>query len=429
MAEITFGPFTVDIPGARLLRDGAEIKLRPQAFQALRVLLFHGGQTVPYEQMIAEAWDGTFVSRHTVDVTVGEVRRSLQEFGSWITNRPKVGHRLDIPKSDVLVRKGWHFWNRRTREGFEHAIDCFGQAAEECSADFRAFEGLSITYLMLATYGMRPPREMYPAFLDAHEKAVARGGLTPELRCNRAHGLHMFEGRLAEAESELNEALREKPTLASIYVRKAMVHVTQGRLDEALDVIAQAHRADPLLPTVPMVEIVVRLSGGDLEGAMAIGAKTVELHPYLQRVRALYAQALEFSGRLEEALTQYQIGSAMSPDLPWLRALEGTCLAKLQRPREAQAILDQLLALRQSTYVDAYFMAPLREILGQRDEALVELQRAFEENSAWWYSFDFDPKMRSFKGDPRFERICRERKTRLRGSKASHAAERNESRT
>src|SRR6476469_9665581 len=27
----------------------------------------------------------------------------------------KVGHRLDVPKSDELVRKGWHFWNRRTR--------------------------------------------------------------------------------------------------------------------------------------------------------------------------------------------------------------------------------------------------------------------------------------------------------------------------
>ena len=55
MAELTFGPFTLDSSATRLLRDGVDVKLRPQALQALRVLLRHGGQTVRYEQMIAEA--------------------------------------------------------------------------------------------------------------------------------------------------------------------------------------------------------------------------------------------------------------------------------------------------------------------------------------------------------------------------------------
>src|SRR5438876_7009501 len=48
---------------------------------ALRVLLRHGGDTVRYEQMIQEAWNGTNVSRHTVDVTISEIRKTLGEFG------------------------------------------------------------------------------------------------------------------------------------------------------------------------------------------------------------------------------------------------------------------------------------------------------------------------------------------------------------
>src|SRR5215510_10452550 len=95
IAEIIFGPFNLDTSATRLLRDGAEVKLRPQALQALKVLLIHSGHTIRYEQMIAEAWVGTVVSRHTVDVTVGEVKKSLQEYGSWIVNRPKVGYRLE----------------------------------------------------------------------------------------------------------------------------------------------------------------------------------------------------------------------------------------------------------------------------------------------------------------------------------------------
>jgi DNA-binding winged helix-turn-helix (wHTH) protein len=143
MAEIIFGPFNLDTAATRLLRDGVEVRLRPQALQALKVLLIHSGCTMRYEQMIAEAWDGTLVSRHTVNVTVGEVKTSLQEYGGWIVNRPKVGYKLEVSKSDELVRRGWHFWNRRTREGFERAIDAFHQAAEESPGDFRVFEGSS----------------------------------------------------------------------------------------------------------------------------------------------------------------------------------------------------------------------------------------------------------------------------------------------
>ncbi len=118
-----------------------EVRLRPQAFQALRTLLRHSGQSIGYEQMMAEAWDGTFVSRHTVDVTIGEVRKSLGEYGRWITHRPKVGYCLEIPASEELVRTGWHYWNRRTREGADRAIDCFKRAARECGTDFRACGG------------------------------------------------------------------------------------------------------------------------------------------------------------------------------------------------------------------------------------------------------------------------------------------------
>src|SRR3954470_3194848 len=135
VADIRFGPFTLDASATRLERDGREIRLRPQGLLALLALLRHAGKTVGYEQMIEEAWDGTIVSRHTVDVIIGEVRKCLGEFGTWIVNRPKLGHRIDVPKSDELVRRGWHFWNRRTRDGFNRAVECFEQAAIETPSD------------------------------------------------------------------------------------------------------------------------------------------------------------------------------------------------------------------------------------------------------------------------------------------------------
>jgi tetratricopeptide (TPR) repeat protein len=95
----------------------------------------------------------------------------------------------------------------------------------------------------------------------------------------------------------------------------------------------------------------------------------------------------------------------MSSDLPWMRALEGTCLAKLGRTTEARAILDELEHRRDSDYADALYVAVLRDALGERAEAFKEIERAFDENSAFLYSIDVDPKMDTFRDDPRFTRL------------------------
>jgi tetratricopeptide (TPR) repeat protein len=142
------------------------------------------------------------------------------------------------------------------------------------------------------------------------------------------------------------------------------------------------------------------------EKAVVVGAKSIELHPYLQVGRAFYGQALEFCGRLAEALDQYRLASVMSPDLPWMRALEGICLVKMGRRQEAGSILEALETLRQAEYVDAFFMAAFQDALGERHKALLEIERAFEENSASLYSLRVDPKMDPLIGEPRFQQIC-----------------------
>ena len=405
MADIIFGPFSLDFGATRLLRDGREVRLRPQGLLALRVLLRHGGDTVRYEQMIQEAWNGTNVSRHTVDVTISEIRKTLGEFGTWIVNKPKLGYRIEVPRSDELVRRGWHFWNRRTREGLDRAIECFEQALLETPSDCRAYVGLSESYLALATFGMRPPRDMQVHFLEAHARAVELGGLTPELRCDRAHGLHQFERRVADAEAEFLKTLEENSSILPAYYRLARLYAASKRGGEALDLLRRCEAIDPLLPLLPATETLVRFWQRDYVGAIEAGARGVELHPYLQVIRANYAQALEFSGRLDEALTHYRAAVAMSRDLTWMRAHEGTCLAKLGRRDEALAILDAIEHIRRSEYVDAYYMAIFRDALGQRDLAFEELARTYEDNSVWLFSIDVDPKMDPLRADPRFERL------------------------
>jgi DNA-binding winged helix-turn-helix (wHTH) protein/tetratricopeptide (TPR) repeat protein len=402
MAALTFGPFSLDTRASRLMREGTEVRLRPRAFHTLRVLAERPGEFIGYAGMIADAWEGTHVSPHTVDVTVGEVRKHLGEYGRWIVHRPKFGYALLVPGSDDLVRQGWHFWSQRTRRGCERAIESFTRAAAETPSDFRAFEGISASYLTLGIFGMRPPLETYPLFLEAHEQAVALIGLRPELRCNRAFGLCVFEREYTEAEAELLRSIEEKPSLASAFVRLGLLYGARGRFDEALGILARGRQTDLLLPTLAAAEILVRCWQRDFATAVTLGRTGVELHPYLQVAHVNCGHALRFNGQLEEALEQYHVASVMSPDLPWLRALEGACQAQLGRQRDARAILQGLEVLRRTEYVDAYYMAVLRVALGQPQDALAELERAAAENSAWLYARHVDPQLDALREEPRF---------------------------
>jgi len=170
-------------------------------------------------------------------------------------------------------------------------------------------------------------------------------------------------------------------------------------------VLRRCEAIDPLLPLLPVTETLVRFWQRDYEAALAVGARAIELHPYLQVARANYAQALEFSGKLDEALAQYRTAIAMSPDVTVMRAHEGTCLAKLGRHDEALHILDAIEHIRRSEYVDAYNMAIFRDALGHRDAAFAELSRTFDDNSAWLFSVDVDPKLDGLRNDARFEQL------------------------
>ena len=327
-----------------------------------------------------EAWEGTTVSRHTINVTVGEVRRLLDDCASWIMWRPKLGYCLRIPQSDTLVRLGWHFVNLRSREAYERALECFRNAAAETPGDHRAFEGLASCYLMMASFGARSGREMFQSFLLAHEQVVALVGWTPEIRCNFAHAIHMYQRRLDDALAAFDRAVAEKPQLAIAHVRRALLLVTMGDLDGALESAHRSLAADALHPLTSVAEANVRIWRREFDQAVALGQRAAQLHPYFMLARAYYGMALEFSGRPDAALDQYHIGGVITQGLAWMRGLEGVCLAKLGRDDEARRVLAELLERRQREYIDAYALARLQLALGNTDTAFIELERAIEEN-------------------------------------------------
>jgi hypothetical protein len=69
--------------------------------------------------------------------------------------------------------------------------------------------------------------------------------------------------------------------------------------------------------------------------------------------------------------------------------------------RRALPILEGLEQLRQTEYVDAYYMAVFRCALGQQEKAFAELERACAENAAPLFAMMVDPKLDGLRSDRR----------------------------
>jgi DNA-binding winged helix-turn-helix (wHTH) protein/Flp pilus assembly protein TadD len=398
---IALGPFRVNLATTRVLRDGVELELRPRVFRALKVLIQNPGRLVNYEQMIRDAWDGVQVSRHTVAVTVGEIKHLLGEYGSWINCQPKFGYRLEIPQSEVLIRRGWLYWNQYTRIGFENALRCFEEAIVHDSADFRALEGISSTYLMLASFVMRAPGELHALFLDAHERAVSAIGSTWELRLDGAYARFVFEHDFAGAEAEMLELQRQRPNSAHVYIRLAMIYLACGRLEEARGLMPPALAADALLAPLVFIGVLLRLFCREFDSAVEWATNNLNLYPNATVGPAHLAEALEYAGRIQEAQAKYE-QAIVTSDTPLLRTDYALFLARIGRTAEAEALLEAVESNRREQYVDAYHVALLLDALGRKEEAFAELERAYREKSYTMLFIKVDPKADPMRADPRF---------------------------
>lgn len=398
--QLRFGPFLLDCANASVFRDGTEIRIRSQVYEVIKTLASRKGREVSVAELLKEAWKGSVVSRHTIAVTVSEARKALAEYGNWIEYRPNRGYRLTIPAADDQLKIGLLMAQRCTREGLEKALDRFLVAAKDQS-DRRPLDAIARTCLMLGVHSVISPSEALARFEHASQQATGLFCLTPALMADHAHAVHLFERNRAEAEHELLEAARERGD-STTYIRLTHLFTAQRRFNCAVESLQRARALDQFDPGIPTAEMFLWLSRSDFQRAVEAGAAALEVQPYFYPDRALYGQALELSGRVDEALIQYRAAQTLAPDIPWLKALEAGCLARRGNSRAAEAILAELRNCRTTTYVDSYYLAPVLDALNRREAAFAELWRAREENSASLYAVDVDPKLHSLRTDRRF---------------------------
>lgn len=113
-----FGAFDMDIRSGQLRRNGARVRLQPQPFKVLALLIGRRGEVITREEIQAQIWPaGTFVDfKQSLNFCIRQVRAALGDSAAhprFIETLPRRGYRwVGGPVERVLPPDTLREWPR-----------------------------------------------------------------------------------------------------------------------------------------------------------------------------------------------------------------------------------------------------------------------------------------------------------------------------
>jgi TolB-like protein/DNA-binding winged helix-turn-helix (wHTH) protein len=145
-----------------------------------------------------------------------------------------------------LYLKGLYFWNKRSPEGFEKAVDYFQKAVNKDPSNARAYVGLADSYALIGGYTGVPPVNFVEKARAASQRAIELDNSLAEAHTARAVVAQNLDWDWKTAEHEYRKAIELDPNYATAHHWFAEYLALMGRFDEASAEIEQARTLDPL---------------------------------------------------------------------------------------------------------------------------------------------------------------------------------------
>ncbi len=304
-----------------------------------------------------------------------------------------------------LYLKGRYFWNKRTPDGFRAALQCFQQAIGKDPGYARAYAGVADSYAMMSSYYVAPHNELMPKARAAALKALALDDGLAEAHTSLALIAENYDWDWQTAEKEYRRAIELNPNYATAHHWFAEFLAFQGRFEEALAESERARQLDPLSLIIAADRGVILYFSRRYEPAVQQFRTVLDLDPGLPRGHMIVNTWVEM-GRYDEALRD--IDSWKFTGDNWASAVRAYVYARAGQQQRARQLMAKLQAgSRGKEFQLPPMMAAIFAALGDKDQAIAWLERAYSEHSNVLTSLKVDPAFDPLRSDPRFQDLLR----------------------
>jgi len=287
------------------------------------------------------------------------------------------------------------------------SIAYFEEAIRKDPSFAPAYIGLADRYDQLGTPGIggAPPSDLRPKVLSMIRKGLELDPALPQAHALLAN-VYQEQWQWNDAESEYKLALELNPNDAAAHLGYALWLVCQGRTEEALVWARRARGLDPLGVTGNNIGWLLFHSRRyddairELRSDLAVRPDDASTHWFL-------GFALIANGQVNESVPVLEKSLALSGRSPAVIGVLIRAYAQAGRRPEALGLLNELARRQQEGYIPAAAFVNAYLGLGDNEQSIAWLERAYQEQSMILQFLKVHPFLDPLRDDPRFADLVR----------------------
>jgi Tfp pilus assembly protein PilF len=303
--------------------------------------------------------------------------------------------------------KGRYYWDKRTPDDLNRAVDDFTQAIVRDPSYAKAYVGLADCYNLLREYGTMPPAEAFPRALAAAQKAVELDPVSAEAHNSLAFVLFWGKLDISGAERHFRRALALDPQNAQAHHWYATFLAETGRFSQALSEIERARQLDPSSKAIVADKGFVLLISGQIDQAQALLATMAKTEPEFESAHNYLADIYYERGEYDRYFQEEEVTAQLRHDAAAQRTLAAE--EKIFAASGFQGVLKSRLQSDQKRYAQGeandFRLAAEYAQLGQKTEALRYLESAYQKHDLELTGARVNTELRSLHHEPEFQQL------------------------
>jgi DNA-binding winged helix-turn-helix (wHTH) protein/Tfp pilus assembly protein PilF len=309
------------------------------------------------------------------------------------------------PEAEQFYLKGRFYWDKRTPDALNKAVDSFTQAIVQDPNYAAAYVGLADSYNLLREFTLMPASEAYPRALAAAKRAVDLDDHSSEAHAALAFALFWGNWDAANAEREFRRAIELNPNSAIAHHWYATYLGTIGRHAESLEEIERAQALAPASKAILADKGILLSSAGHEEEAITL-LKQLEVtepefispHRYLKDMDFANADYAGYLAEWRKEATLIHDDSALK---------QVTAAEKGYAKGGVKGMLRNTQAEQKKLYASGslspFVLARTDALLGDKQEALRLLAVAYQKHDENAISIASDASFSSLHDEPAYK--------------------------